>query len=193
VEILEVLPSLDSKKNYKPEASSKVLQRLVFDSSEPPPELCNSFECLHRRRGEPVRLRASRVYKIGMGVTKSRKRYSNSWFARWSENEVARSMDKYRQEHFTRSSAMLGGMQRGMQTEHYDFSEIYIPLGSILQPGTARKMSARPNYTAIKAWLDRWSRNHSKCQHLQSHALKLISLINVDKRCLVPYPSNKEG
>lgn len=92
VEILEVLPSLDSKKNYTPEVSSKVLQRLVFDSSEPSPESCTSFECLHRRRGELVRLCASRVYKIGMGVAESRKRYSNSWFAIWSENVVARSI-----------------------------------------------------------------------------------------------------
>jgi hypothetical protein len=193
LEIPKVLPSLDSKKVCTQEVSSKVLQRLVFDSPEPyvprPVGKCTSCDCLYQNRTEPIRLRASQVYKIGMGVAESRKRYSNSWFAFWQGNKLARSTDKYSQQYFSRSGSMLGWKQ----TKSYKFSEIYIPLGSKLQPGTARKMLARPNYTAVKAWLDYCSQNHPKCQHLQSDALKLISMIDVDRKCLVPYPSNKEA
>lgn len=74
----------------------------------------------------------------------------------------------------------------------YKTLETYLPLSSNPQFSSARRMSAGPNYTAVSTWLGHCSRYHTKCRPLKSTSLKLISLIDVEMKRLVPYPFDGE-
>jgi hypothetical protein len=192
LELRDGLYSLNLERGCSAKLSSKILQRLLFDDVPPEPDVCITCQRLRKFTAEQGRLRASRVYQIGMGTTESHKLYADSWFT-LDVDELCRTTQKHKRYDNSFVSWLAIRRRNRPPKRYYKTLEKYLPLSSNPLPQSARKVLAVPNYAAVSTWLQHCSKNHAKCRPLKSNSLKLISLIDVDTKRIVPYPLTRKG
>ena len=178
---LKIPPNILSERKTIPNFSSQVVQRLLFDTSYPLSPTCHACTRLKKISRSGINVSSSRINQLGLSRIECLELDSKSWF-QVQGKEIFRYTSKDDYDIFSHGSFNRDG-------EGFWKRETFRPYEPTSLPHGAKKVLANPNYSAIKAWINHCSENHTKCQHRLSDKLSLISLIDVHTRRLVPYPS----